>query len=122
MSVLLTLSALIYTFIVTYQTDNQTINLDVAAANAAPEKYPDNKWTPETWFLAIVNQVPLTFEGDRADMQAKIRIMRGWRWNLIPLFILGLITACAAVYEWLMLRRQGGRDTRTSKERARDSM
>jgi hypothetical protein len=122
LSMLLTLAALIYTMVLTSTTDNQTINLNLAAANPAPKKYPADEWTPETWFVAVLNQVPLTFESDRNDIRKQIRLMRGWRWNLIPFFILGLAVACAAVYEWVMLRRQGGQDKRASKERVGDSL
>ena len=123
LSMLLTLSALIYTFVLTGNHDNQTIDLAVAAANPAPTKYALDDWTPENWFGAIVNQVPLTLDSDRRKINQQLRLMRGWRWNLIPLFLLGLAVACAAVYEWLSLRRQGSRENRghVSKERVGES-
>ncbi len=117
---LLTLAALIYTFIITYEHNDQSINLDIAAANPFPLKYPSNEWTPENWYSAVL-ELPLTFDSDSSKLRQQLRIIRGWRWNLIPLFILGLMTACAAVYEWFPLRRRGSRDSRTTKERTGDS-
>ncbi|RMZ90895.1 hypothetical protein DV736_g1862, partial [Chaetothyriales sp. CBS 134916] len=111
LSNLLTLAALIYTFIVTHQTNNQTIDLAVAAKNPDPLMYPLHKWTPENWFIAILHQVPLIHHSDRVKITQELRVMRGWRWNLIPLFILGLLTAAAAVAEWLALRRRRRQQT-----------
>ena len=122
LSTLLTLSALIYTFVVTRNHDDQTINLAVAAANAAPATYPLEQWTPENWFGAIVRQVPLTLYSDHRKINQQVRILRGWRWNLIPLVVLGMVVACVAVYEWVSLRRQGSRDRRLHKERVGDSL
>ncbi|RMZ80181.1 hypothetical protein DV737_g3124, partial [Chaetothyriales sp. CBS 132003] len=111
LSNLLTLSALIDTFIVTHQTNHQTIDLAVASQNPDPLMYPLHKWTPENWFIAILDHVPLVHDSDRAKITQELRIMRGWRWNLIPLFLLGLLTACAAVAEWLALRRRRRQQT-----------
>jgi hypothetical protein len=118
LSMLLALAALIYTFVLTYEHNDQTIDLALAAAHPFPQNYPVDDWTPENWYSAILSQLPLTLDSDRRKIRQQLRLMRGWRWNLIPLFVLGLITACAAVYEWLLLRREGTRDKRISKESA----
>ncbi|KIW95303.1 uncharacterized protein Z519_03887 [Cladophialophora bantiana CBS 173.52] len=117
LSALLTLAALIYTFVVTAQTDDQTINLTVAAANPEPLMYPLDKWTPENWFVAVL-ALPLAHASDRRDIRNHLRLMRGWRWNLIPLFILGVVVAVLAVWELV-----GGRKWRQgdSKEKLRNS-
>ena len=111
LSAMLTLAALIYTFILTAQTDNQTINLTVAAANAEPAFYPDDKWTPENWFIAVL-ELPLASDSDRSKIQRNLRLMRGWKWNLIPLFILGLTVASLAVWELISGRRWKEGDSR----------
>jgi hypothetical protein len=121
LSMLLTLAALIYTFVLTYKYDNQTIDLALAAANPEPILYPADKWTPENWFVAILDQVPLTFDNERSRIKRELRLMRGWRWNLIPLFVLGLLAASAAVYEWMSLRKHNSRDNRGTKERTGNS-
>ncbi|KIW32064.1 uncharacterized protein PV07_03638 [Cladophialophora immunda] len=117
LSALLTLSALIYTFVVTAQTDDQTINLTVAAANPEPKMYPLDNWTPENWFVAVL-ALPLAHASDRRDIRNNLRLMRGWRWNLIPLFILGVVVAVLAVWELVSGRRWRQGD---SKEKLRNS-
>ncbi|OAG39968.1 hypothetical protein AYO21_05841 [Fonsecaea monophora] len=117
LSALLTLSALIYTFVVTNQTDDQTINLTVAAANAEPSMYPLDDWTPENWFVAVL-ALPLAHASDRRDIRNHLRLMRGWRWNLIPLFILGLTVTALAIWELVSGRRWRQGD---SKEKLRNS-
>ena len=100
----LTLSALIYTFIVTNNTDNQSIDLTVAEANPEPKMYPLDQWTPENWFIAVL-KLPLANESDRSTIRYNLDLMRGWRWNLIPLFILGLAAAMTALWELIQGRK-----------------
>ncbi|EXJ81130.1 hypothetical protein A1O3_07418 [Capronia epimyces CBS 606.96] len=104
LSATLTLAALIYTFVVTAQTDDQTIDVAVAAANPEPLMYPDDKWTPENWFVAVL-ALPLAHTSDRRDIRNHLRLMRAWRWNLIPLFILGLTVAALALWRLVRDRR-----------------
>lgn len=111
LSAMLTLAALIYTFILTAQTDEQTIDLAVAAANAQPLMYPLHKWTPENWFIAVL-ELPLAHESDRRKIRNALRLMRGWRWNLIPLLILGLTVAALAVWQLVSGRRWKEGDSR----------
>lgn len=117
LSVLLTLSALIYTFVVTAQTNNQSIDLTIAAANPEPGFYPLDNWTPENWFIAVL-ALPLAHDSDRRDIRNNLRLMRAWRWNLIPLFILGLVVSSLALKELFAGRRWRQGD---SKEKFRDS-
>jgi hypothetical protein len=117
LSNLLTLGALIYTFVLTAQTDDQSIDLAVAAANPEPLMYPLDDWTPENWFVAVLD-LPLAHASDRRKIRQQLRLMRGWRWNLIPLFILGFFTAGLAVWEWLKLRRARPVGQEPSKEAA----
>lgn len=104
LSALLTLAALIYTFVLTAQTDDQSINLAVAAANPEPLMYPNDNWTPENWFTAVL-ALPLAHASDRRDIRNHLRLMRGWRWNLIPLFIIGAVVALLAIWELIRGRR-----------------
>lgn len=119
----LTLSALVYTFVVTAQTDNQSIDLSVAAANPEPKMYPLDNWTPENWFIAVL-ALPLAHDSDRNTIRYHLDLMRGWRWNLIPLFILGVATSMVALWELIRGRRwmegesrEKLRGSRSSQER-----
>lgn len=105
LSSLLTLAALIYTFVLTYQSNGQHIDVGLAAQNPDPLTYPTGHWTPETWFRAVL-ELDLTSEKDRGTIEQHLRIMRGWRWNLIPLLVLGLATAAVAVWEWARMSRR----------------
>lgn len=111
LSALLTLAALIYTFVLTAQTDDQSIDLAVAAANPDPLMYPLDDWTPENWFVAVL-ALPLAHDSDRRDIRNNLRLMRGWRWNLIPLLTLGVVVAGLAVWELLAGRRWKAGDSR----------
>ncbi|ETN47016.1 uncharacterized protein HMPREF1541_01206 [Cyphellophora europaea CBS 101466] len=105
---LLTLAALIYTFVLTQNHTGQTIDLAIAAANPAPSPYPDDEWTPENWYQAVLDQVPLRDDSDRRKIRQQLRIQRGWRWNLVPFFIVFTVVTCLGAWEWLRLRRNRG--------------
>ncbi|CAK1360775.1 unnamed protein product [Cercospora beticola] len=108
LSMLLSLGALIYTFTLTSSHTDQHIDTTLAASlnnqpypNQVP--YPKDSWTPENWFKAVL-EIPLVSKSDRDTINFHLRIMQAWRWNLIPMFILGLaVFVCAtidAVAQW----------------------
>lgn len=112
LSWLLTLSALIYTFVVTAQTANQTIDiahLSIPAndPNAVTQPYDLLSWTPENWYKAVL-QLNLANQADINLIQDNLRLMVGWRWNIIPLFILGFILMDLVILEHLRIRRSRG--------------
>ncbi|KAF2161112.1 hypothetical protein M409DRAFT_28442 [Zasmidium cellare ATCC 36951] len=111
-SMLLSLAALIYTMVLTYQHDNQTISNAVASQlNNHPYPnyvaYPLDSWTPENWFDAVL-KLDLVNSSDRSNIEEHLRVMRGWRWNLIPMFIIGLAVSAVAFAEFLIVRRRRG--------------
>jgi predicted exporter len=81
--------------------------------------YPNDKWTPENWFDAVL-KLPLAHDSDRRKIKQMLRLMRGWRWNLIPLFILGLVVAVLAVLELVRGRRSRRSDPSREKLRQTD--
>lgn len=91
----------------TAQTASQTIDLTTASRNAFPEKYPVDSWTPENWYKEVLN-LPLVDAADRDAIERNLRLQRGWRWNLIPLFILGFVLVDLVVLELLRSRRSRG--------------
>ncbi|AEO71377.1 030a2135-d6bf-41b3-b0b6-b9dad91b38f4 [Thermothielavioides terrestris] len=105
LSCLLTLTALIYTFVETSKTGSQEIDYSVARATPAPAHYPNDRWTPENWYAAVL-ELPLVSDDDRRVIQHNLTLMRGWRWNLIPMFLLGFALLSLVVLELLRLRRR----------------
>jgi hypothetical protein len=77
----------------------------VAERNPAPAKYPDDRWTPENWYAAVL-KLPLVSPGDRGLISRNVRNMEAWRWNLIALFILGFALVVLVVLELLRLRKE----------------
>ncbi|KAK3321454.1 hypothetical protein B0T19DRAFT_445213 [Cercophora scortea] len=107
LSWLLTLTALIYTFVVTAQTANQAIDVGLAQ-RTTPAKYNDGRdWTPENWYLAVLD-LPLVSGDDRDVIARNVRLMRGWRFNIIPLFVLGFVLMDLVVLEVLRLQKSRG--------------
>jgi tryptophan-rich sensory protein len=106
LSALLTLAALAYTFAVTNATRGQSIDVALAASlDSRPYPnyvaYPIDDWTPETWFEAVL-ELTLVDRSLRSDIEHHLTIMRGWKWNLIPLFLLGLTFSVVAILDaWL---------------------
>lgn len=107
LSWLLTLSALIYTFVETNRSGGRSIDLAVAVQNPAPAKYPNGSWTPENWYAAVL-ELPLVNPADRRVIAGNVRYMEAWRWNLVPLFILGFVLVVLVVLELLRLRKERG--------------
>jgi len=105
LSSLLTMVALIYTFVETTKTGGQAIDLSVARANPHPTKYPDGRWTPENWYAAVLD-LPLASAAQRRVISGNLTIMRAWRWNLVSLFILGFILLGLVALEVLRMRRR----------------
>jgi len=111
-SMLLTLAALIYTFVITNDHRGQRIDVEVAASldnRPYPDfvPYPLEEWTPENWFGAVL-ELALASEGDRSNIESHLKVMRGWRWNLIPMFLIGVAVCGAAFAEFFQIRREVG--------------
>ncbi|OTB03625.1 hypothetical protein M426DRAFT_173794 [Hypoxylon sp. CI-4A] len=101
-ALLLTLAALAYVFAVTSARGGQTIDASLAAGlNGSP--YPLESWTPQTWFAAVLR---LDLVDARSDIQDHLRVMRGWQYNLIPMFVVQLAVTVLALWEFLAWRRQ----------------
>lgn len=110
LSAMLAVAALIYTMILTYNHDNQTIDLALAASldnHPYPDyvAYPERMWTPENWFTAVL-ELPLAYAHDQSDINLHLTLMKAWRWNLIPLSLLGITVAVLAVMNKMTVSRQ----------------
>jgi len=115
LSFLLTLVALAYTFAVTNSTRGQHINLDVALQYQG-DAYPLDKWTPENWTKALLEVAIST--NDASYLRHWLHVIVGWKWNLIPMFLIGLVVASLSVMECLRQRivaRGNGREFARSK-------
>lgn len=110
LSALLSLAALVFTFVLTNAHDGQTI--DVARGSRLDNHdYPNyvayrwDKWTPENWFAAVL-KLDLVSDGDKDAISLRYAIMKGWRWNLIPMFIIGLVVSILAFRDAFTRRRR----------------
>ncbi|KAK3905348.1 hypothetical protein C8A05DRAFT_41679 [Staphylotrichum tortipilum] len=105
LSWLLTMGALIYTFIETARTDDQAISVAVAMANPPPAAYPDGRWTPENWYSAVLD-LPLLSADNRRVIGGHLSLMRAWRWNLLALFVLGFLLLVLVGWEMVRVRKR----------------
>lgn len=117
LSKLLSLGALVYTFILTHRYSGQTLDIPLASTlhnRPYPNyvAYPLDFWTPENWLSAILHQLTFVRESDRKDVATHLRIQEGWRWNLVPLFLLSLVVCGLAVVEWWAQRGLRRREKR----------
>lgn len=109
LSFLLTLAALAYTNAITNHTSGQSIDISqLQDSSASAKPYPVDTWTPQTWYGAVL-ELPFVHEGDKSDIRHHLRIMEGWRWNLIPLFLLELAIVPLVVLEFMKTRREDRR-------------
>ncbi|KAI2778267.1 hypothetical protein F4815DRAFT_244379 [Daldinia loculata] len=99
---LLTTGALAYVFAVTNAHEGQSIDVPLATTLDG-SKYPLKFWTPQNWFSAVLQ---LDLVDARNDIEIHVRVMRGWQYNLIPMFIVQLGVTILAVWEFLGWRRQ----------------
>ena len=110
LSLLLSFAALIYTFVITYQHDKQSININIASKlNNHPypnyHAYPDLVWTPPNWFEAVL-RLDLVSSSVRSDINLHLVVMKAWMWNLIPLVIIGIATTVLAFADMMVARRE----------------
>lgn len=103
LAILFTLSALVFVFVVTHQTTGQSIRIPIAA-NTEGSNYAEYKWTPETWFKAVLD-LPLANEQQRDEIDSKITKLMAWRWMLVPIFIVDVIAFGVTTFAWLKQRK-----------------
>ncbi|KAH8726526.1 hypothetical protein GQ44DRAFT_705778 [Phaeosphaeriaceae sp. PMI808] len=103
-AVLFTLSALIFVFVVTHQTAGQRIREPIAANNQGAN-YAEEKWTPETWFKAVL-ELPLAEAAQREEIETKVTNMVAWRWMLVPILIADIIAFGVTMQAWVGQRRE----------------
>lgn len=101
LSTILTLAALIFTFVVTNQTDDQPILESLVRPGV---KYSDGKWTPENWYKSLLD-LPLDASVDTSSIRYHMHLMEAWRWMLVPLFIIDNLTFAVAVWAVMSQRR-----------------
>jgi hypothetical protein len=103
LAVLFTLSALIFVFLVTNQTKGQHISEAIARSF---EKYPQDHWTPENWFKAVL-ELPLNDNHLRSKIDSNITNMVAWKWMLIPIFLTDIACFGIAAADYFKQRKGG---------------
>jgi len=101
---MLTIGALGYVFAVTNAHNGQTIDVAVAKTLRNQAKYPLDTWTPQNWFTAVL-KLDLADASVRSDISHHLRIMRGWQYNLIPMFIIQLFATILIVLDFMIRRK-----------------
>ncbi|KAF2438429.1 hypothetical protein P171DRAFT_458593 [Karstenula rhodostoma CBS 690.94] len=101
LSVFFTLSAIIFVFVVTNQTNHQHI-LESAARSNVP--YAEHWWTPENWYKAVL-ELPLASEQHRRSISSAVTHMVAWKWILVPIFLLDVLTFAITTVEMMRQRR-----------------
>jgi hypothetical protein len=103
LAILFTTSAIVFVFIVTHQTTGQHVRAPIAANNQG-KPYAEFKWTPETWFNAVL-ELPLAEQGQRDQIDSKVTTMVAWRWMLVPILTTDVIAFGVTTSAWLKQRK-----------------
>ncbi|KAF1943701.1 hypothetical protein EJ02DRAFT_443207 [Clathrospora elynae] len=103
LATLFTLSAIIFVFVVTYQTTGQHIREPVASNNIGVN-YFEFQWTPETWFKAVLD-LPLADGAKRDQIRDKVTNMVVWRWMLLPILLVDCVAFGITMMAWRKQRR-----------------
>ncbi|KAI2629915.1 hypothetical protein GGR54DRAFT_284972 [Hypoxylon sp. NC1633] len=98
---LLTTGALAYVFAVTNAHEGQTIDAALAVGLDG-SRYPSDTWTPQNWFSAILQ---LDLVDARDDIHSHLSVMRGWQYNLIPMFLVQLGVTVLSLLEFFSWRK-----------------
>ncbi|KAI5918032.1 hypothetical protein F4810DRAFT_715905 [Camillea tinctor] len=101
-ALLLTAGALGYVFAVTNARRGQTIDVARAVALDGASPYDVDSWTPQNWFAAVLG---LDLTERRGEVESHLAVMRGWQYNLIPLFLVQLGETAVALWECVEWRR-----------------
>lgn len=84
-------------------TSGQSIDLSDPSLKS-PIRYPFHQWTPGTWYSAVL-QLRFVNEGDKSDIRMHVSLMNGWKWNLVVMFLLELITCVLVVVKFMKVRK-----------------
>ncbi|KAK4889994.1 hypothetical protein LTR49_028757, partial [Elasticomyces elasticus] len=98
---LMTLIALTATFTLHGALTQQSIQIADIPRERTDMKtslYPQGIWTPEHWLTAVSQLSRLTGEPYLHASHAYLRLIRGYRWNLIPLLSLNGAMCICAIY------------------------
>jgi hypothetical protein len=105
LALMLTIGALGYVFAVTNSHRDQVINLGLAQSLKGTTKYYFDSWTPQNWFSAFL-KLDIADHSVRSDISSHYKVMQGWQYNLIPLFLVQLVETVLAIMDCLRWRNQ----------------
>lgn len=102
-SIILNLATLIYTFGITNKYARNTIDTaSLPGFNSPYVKYNSGLWDFSTWFGSLLDQRLVV---DRDDIYRDFQYIRGWMFNLIPLFIFGLVVLIFTLVDGFLARK-----------------
>ncbi|KAJ9143190.1 hypothetical protein NKR19_g6957 [Coniochaeta hoffmannii] len=105
LALMLTVGALGYVFSVTNSHRGQVIDQGLARTLDGRAKYQLNSWTPQNWFSALL-KLRFADASVRSDVASHYRVMLGWQYNLIPLFLVQLVETVLAVMDCRRWRKE----------------
>ncbi|KAH8904651.1 hypothetical protein BR93DRAFT_970588 [Coniochaeta sp. PMI_546] len=99
-----TLAVTIALNVLTNMHDHQMINVSVSADLGEGVKYPLDSWTLPNFYAAVKMLLEGTPDqtGTVNTINAHLRTMLGWRWNLVPLVVLQVVLS---ILTWLEFRQ-----------------
>lgn len=106
-----TIAALAFVFTVAHDTKGQTIQSAIAKAGV---KYPTHKWTPVTWYKAVL-KLPLADDSVRSNIKSHVTNIEAWEYMLIPIFLTDLLALGIAVMA--MMKQRKGQPSEISTEK-----
>lgn len=105
-STVLTLAALTFTW---------SVNDNNGSVDSISTIHSDGPWTIENWLNAVIQQ-EFIHDSDRHDIHRQLAIAKGWRINLVPLFILGV--AASVFGRWDFVQRNRASKKRNDRDDA----
>lgn len=78
--------------------------------------YFDDRWMFEIWFEVVIVLLMEDLR-DEEVIREKLRLMRGWKWNIIFMFLFGLILVGLVVREVVVFGGWGFKGRRVREEK-----
>lgn len=86
-----------------HEPDQGTVHRRLNRSSVPQHSVPLTQMDPENWTKAML-ALPLINQTDINYLNHWLKVMEGWKWNLIPMFLLGLVVASLSVVRCVQQR------------------